>query len=181
MAGKKTGRAMIEAWAEELAAPIAQSHGVYIYDVEYVKEGDEYFLNIYIDKEEGVTINDCEAVSRELSDALDEEDRIRDAYTLIVSSPGLGRTLTKDRHFQNSLGEKVEISLYKPLPEAGSKQLEGVLAGFDKETVTIEWTPAPKAAGKGRKKKEEPMEEMAEKELVIPRKDIAAARLHIDF
>ncbi len=81
---------MYEEHAEALAAPIAEQFGIRIYDVEYVKEGDEYFLNVYIDKDGGVNINDCENVSRLLSDALDKDDPNPDAYTLIVSSPGLG-------------------------------------------------------------------------------------------
>ena len=112
---------MIEEEAEKLAAPVAVKHGVYIYDVEYVKEGPEYYLNIYIDKEGGVGILDCEAVSRELSDLLDEADLIKEAYTLVVSSPGLGRTLTKDRHLQNSIGEKVEGKLFKADAVIGGK------------------------------------------------------------
>ena len=102
MKGKKSGagnRYAVE--AEALAAPIAEPLGIYIYDVEYVRDGQEYFLNVYIDKEGGVTIGDCETVSRALSDALDSADLISDPYTLIVSSPGLGRALTKDRHLQH--------------------------------------------------------------------------------
>ena len=179
MAGKKSGKAGIEEWAEALAGPIAASHGVSIYDVEYVREGSEYFLNIYIDKESGVTIDDCESVSRELSDALDAGDRIRDAYTLIVSSPGLGRTLTKDRHLQNSLGEKVEIGLFKKMPELGGKQLEGILTDFDKETVTILYTPAAEQGTKGGKKKvQEPAEPVP---VTIARKEISVIRLAFDF
>ncbi len=185
MAGKKSERARIEAWAETLAEPIAKACGVYIYDVEYVKENTDYYLNIYIDKEDGVTIDDCENVSRAMSDALDKEDRISDPYTLVVSSPGLGRTLTKDRHITNSIGEKVEISLFKPLPEVGDKQLEGILADFDGENVTIEWTPAPAAKpkkGKKGKKAGEASEVLTEPaSLVIPRKDIAVIRLYLDL
>ncbi|MCR5720287.1 MAG: ribosome maturation factor RimP, partial [Lachnospiraceae bacterium] len=90
-----------------LAEPIAQECGVEIYDVEYVKEGSDYYLRVYIDKPEGVNIDDCEKVSRRLSDALDAEDFVEDAYILEVSSPGLGRKLTKDKHFEKSLGQKV--------------------------------------------------------------------------
>ena len=121
MAKKSSGKQRIEEEAEKLAASIAEKHGVRIYDVEYVKEGPEYYLNIYIDKDGGVGILDCEAVSRELSDRLDEEDLIREAYTLVVSSPGLGRALTKDRHLQNSIGEKVEGKLYKSDPRSAAK------------------------------------------------------------
>lgn len=84
-----------EARTEELLLPIAQKHDVSIYDVEYVKEGSDFYLRAFIDKPEGVNINDCENVSRELSDVLDKEDFIADSYILEVSSPGLGRTLKK--------------------------------------------------------------------------------------
>ena len=90
-------RESYEAKAEELLAPIVEKMGIEIYDVEYVKEGSEYYLRAYIDKEGGVNINDCEAVSRAFSDVLDEADPIEEAYVLEVSSPGLGRTLKKDR------------------------------------------------------------------------------------
>ena len=86
----------IESRTEELLEPIALAHGVEIYDVEYVKEGSDWYLRAYIDKPEGVCIQDCEDVSRVLSDRLDEEDYIGNAYILEVSSPGLGRVLKKD-------------------------------------------------------------------------------------
>ena len=89
-------------------------HILEIYDVEYVKEGSDYYLRAYIDKPEGVNILDCENVSRALSEALDKADFIPDAYILEVSSPGLGRTLKKDKHLQKSIGEEVEIKLFKP-------------------------------------------------------------------
>ena len=94
----------IETRTEELLAPIAQADGVEIYDVEYVKEGSDWYLRAYIDKEGGVNITDCETVSRALSDRLDEEDFIEDAYILEVSSPGLGRALKKDKHLEKSIG-----------------------------------------------------------------------------
>ena len=112
----KTGYQQYEERAEAIAAPIAEQFGIRIYDVEYVREGEEFFLNVYIDKDGGVTIGDCENVSRLLSDALDVDDPIKDPYTLIVSSPGLGRALTKDRHLQQSIGQDVEVHLYKPHP-----------------------------------------------------------------
>ena len=143
---------------EELLAPIAQNAGVKIYDVEYVKEGSDYYLRAYIDKEGGVNIDDCETVSRALSDALDKEDFIVDAYILEVSSPGLGRTLKKDRHLEYSLGEEVEIKLYKPLD--GSKDFEGKLESYDKDNLTIS-TP--------------------DQNFTFSRKDIAVVRLKLDF
>ncbi len=104
----------IEARTEELLLPIAEENGVEIYDVEYVKEGGEWYLRAYIDREDGVNIQDCENVSRKLSDRLDEEDFIEEAYILEVSSPGLGRPLKKDRHLEKSLGKEVELRLYRP-------------------------------------------------------------------
>lgn len=129
-------RADYESKTEALLMPIAQRWGVSIYDVEYVKEGSEYYLRAYIDKPEGVTIQDCENVSRALSDELDREDFIPDAYILEVSSPGLGRTLKKDRHLEKSLGAEVELKTYKPVDK--QKEFSGILKAFDKETITIE-------------------------------------------
>ena len=124
-----------EAKTEALLSPIAQANGVEIYDVEYVKEGSDWYLRAYIDKPEGVNIIDCENVSRALSDALDKADFIPDAYILEVSSPGLGRTLKKDKHLQKSIGEEVEIKLFKPIDKC--KEFAGVLAGFDEKQITI--------------------------------------------
>lgn len=129
-------RETYETRTEQLLTPIAEQNGVEIYDVEYVKEGSDWYLRAYIDKPEGVTINDCENVSRALSDALDAEDFIADAYILEVSSPGLGRTLKKDRHLEKSLGAEVEIRTYKPVGQ--KKEFSGILKAYDKETVTIE-------------------------------------------
>ena len=126
----------IETRTEEVLAPIAEANGVEIYDVEYVKEGSDWYLRAYIDKPEGVNILDCENVSRALSDKLDEEDFIDDAYILEVSSPGLGRTLKKDKHLEKSLGEEVELRLYKPKDK--QKEFAGILKAFDENSVTIE-------------------------------------------
>ena len=135
-------RETYEAKTEAILLPIAEKNGVEIYDVEYVKEGSDFYLRAYIDKEEGVNINDCEAVSRELSDALDREDFIPDAYILEVSSPGLGRTLKKDRHLEKSIGLEVEIKLFKPIDKC--KEFAGVLESFDAETITISEDDAPR-------------------------------------
>ncbi|MCI8358366.1 MAG: ribosome maturation factor RimP [Lachnospiraceae bacterium] len=135
-------RGNYEAETERLLAPIAQRCGVEIYDIEYVKEGSDWYLRAYIDKPEGVNINDCENVSRALSDELDREDFIEDAYILEVSSPGLGRTLKKDKHLAKSIGEEVEIKTYKPIEK--QKEFQGVLKAFDTETVTIETENAEK-------------------------------------
>lgn len=147
-----------EARTEELLAPIVEQYQVEIYDVEYVKEGSDWYLRAYIDKPEGVNIIDCENVSRALSDALDREDFIADAYILEVSSPGLGRTLKKDRHLEKSLGEEVEIKTYKPIDK--QKEFAGILKAFDKDTITIE-------------------EESGER--VLNRAEVALIRLALDF
>ncbi len=124
-----------EAKTEKLLLPIAEANGVSVYDVEYVKEGSDYYLRAYIDKSGGVNIQDCENVSRALSDRLDEADFIPEAYILEVSSPGLGRALKKDKHLQASLGEEVEIKLFKPLEKC--KEFAGILEGFDAESLTL--------------------------------------------
>ena len=124
-----------EARTESLLAPIAEANGVEIYDVEYVKEGSDYYLRAYIDKPDGVNILDCENVSRALSDVLDREDFIPDAYILEVSSPGLGRTLKKANHLAKSIGQDVEIRLFKPVEKR--KEFAGRLERFDESTVTI--------------------------------------------
>ncbi len=128
-------REQYESRTEELLVPIAVANGVEIYDVEYVKEGSDYYLRAYIDKPGGVNILDCEQVSRALSDVLDREDFIPDSYILEVSSPGLGRTLRKDKHLARSIGENVEVKLFKPLDKR--KEFAGVLERFDGETLTI--------------------------------------------
>ena len=103
--------------------------------IEYVKEGSDYYLRAYIDKPEGVNIIDCENVSRALSDALDKEDFIPEAYILEVSSPGLGRTLKKDKHLAKSIGQEVEIKLFKAVDKC--KEFSGVLESFDAEQIVI--------------------------------------------
>lgn len=128
-------REIYESRAQELLAPIAGQFGVEIYDIEYVKEGSDWYLRAYIDKPGGVNINDCENVSRALSDELDREDFIEDAYILEVSSPGLGRALKKDKHLMKSIGEEVEIKLYKPIDK--QKEFQGILKAFDTDTVTV--------------------------------------------
>ena len=128
-------RESYEAKAEELLTPIAEANHVEIYDVEYVKEGADWYLRCYIDKEGGVNINDCETVSRALSDELDRVDFIEDAYILEVSSPGLGRSLKKDKHLQKSIGEEVEIKVFEPVDKC--KEFVGELKGFDEGSITI--------------------------------------------
>ncbi len=148
--------------AEALLAPIVEENGCEIYDVEYVKEGSEWYLRAYIDKPDGVNINDCENVSRVFSAKLDEEDFIPDAYILEVSSPGLGRALKKDRHFEKSLGDEVEVKTYKPIER--QKEFIGILKAYDKDTVTIEIK-----------------NNSGIKDMVFAKSDIAIIRLTLDF
>ena len=125
-----------EAKATAMLEPICAANGVEIYDVEYVSEAGEWYLRAYIDKEGGVTINDCEAVSRAFSDALDADDFIEDAYYLEVSSPGLGRALKKDSHLEKSIGMEVELKTYKAID--GDKEFIGILTGYDNGVITVD-------------------------------------------
>ncbi len=120
---------------EELAAPVCEEEGVYIYDSEYKKEGGNYYLRLFIDKEGGVTIDDCERVSRRLNDILDEKDFIPEAYIFEVSSPGMDRKLSRDWHFEKAIGCDVEIKLFAPFE--GSKVLEGTLVGYDHALISL--------------------------------------------
>lgn len=147
-----------ETRTEALLIPITEKNGVEIYDVEYVKEGNDFYLRVYIDKPEGVSIDDCEAVSRELSDVLDREDFIPDAYILEVSSPGLGRTLKKEKHLEKSIGQEVEIRLFKAVDKC--KEFAGVLESFDAESITIT---------------------EGENSRIFARSDVALIRLALDF
>ena len=121
---------------EEILLPIVEKNGFERWDVEYVKEGGNWYLRAYIDKPGGINVDDCEVVSRELSDILDEKDYIDEAYILEVSSPGLGRPLKKEKDFERSLGEEVEIRTYRMIDR--QKEFTGILKSYDKETVTIE-------------------------------------------
>ena len=125
----------IEAKTEALLMPILDEFGFELWDVEYVKEGSEYYLRAYIDKEGVITIDDCVDVSRKLSDKLDEDDFIDSEYILEVSSPGLGRTLKSDRDFTKSIGRDTDIKLYKPIDKV--KEFEGILKAFDNDTLTF--------------------------------------------
>lgn len=121
----------IEATIEEMVFEITNPRNFEIVDVEYVKEAGEYYLRVYIDKEGGISLNDCEEVSRALSEVLDVKDPIKDNYFLEVSSPGLDRPLKKDKDFVRYAGRDVEIKLYKPIN--GSKQFEGELVGLTEQ------------------------------------------------
>lgn len=119
-----------------LAAPVVEQAGCSLWDVEYVKEAGAWFLRLYIDKPQGISIADCEAVSRPLSDLLDEADPIEGAYTFEVSSAGADRVLKKPEHFLAFLGSEVEVKLYRPLN--GRKELIGILKDRQQDTLTLE-------------------------------------------
>lgn len=119
-----------------LAAPIVEGAGCSLWDVEYVKEAGEWFLRVYIDKEGGVSIDDCEAVSRPLSDLLDEADPIEGSYTFEVSSAGADRVLKKPEHFEQFMGAEVEVKLYRP--RDSRKEFVGLLRGYEDGAVTLE-------------------------------------------
>ena len=129
-------REEIEKRTEQIVEAILDEFGFDLWDVEYVKEGSDYYLRAYIDKEGGITIDDCVDVSRRLSDELDKDDFIESAYTLEVSSPGLGRKLVKDKEFDRSIGKSIDIKFYKPVD--GTKEITGKLVGYSKEEITIE-------------------------------------------
>lgn len=154
-----TKRETYESRVEQFLLPLLAQHQFELVDVEYVKEAGNWYLRAYIDKEGGITVDDCEMISRIFSDWLDKEDFIEDSYIMEVSSPGLGRPLKKDKDFARSLGEEVEIRLYKPRNK--QKEFTGVLKAYDKETVTIE------------------LEDGAEE--VFTRAELALIRLAFDF
>lgn len=155
MAGKKE----YEARTEALVTPIVEKYNFELVDVEYVKEGSNWYLRCYIDKEGGIFVDDCEKVHRELSDLLDEEDFIDNSYILEVSSPGLGRPLKKEKDFKRSIGKDVEIRTFRKIDK--SKEFVGCLTAYDENTVTIQ------------------MEDGEEK--VFDRTDIALIHLAFDF
>lgn len=137
-----------------LARPIVEEKGCSLWDVEYVKEAGEWFLRLYIDKPEGVGIDDCEAVSRPVSDLLDEKDPIQGSYTFEVSSAGLERALRRPEHFTACMGRKVDVKLYRPLE--GKREFTGLLEDYQDGNVTVD----------GR---------------TFEKKDVAQVRLHVDF
>ncbi len=147
-----------ERQAEELLLPIVESHNFELVDVEYVKEGSNYYLRAYIDKEGGISVNDCEVVSRAFSDILDVNDFIDGAYILEVSSPGLGRPLKKEKDYARSIGKELEIRTYRAIKK--QKEFYGILKDYDDKTVTIE---------------------NEDGEMVFEKGDIALIRLAFDF
>lgn len=141
-----------------LAGPIVSQCGCTLWDVEYVKEAGEWYLRVYIDKEGGVSIDDCEAVSRPLSDALDEADPIEGSYTLEVSSAGADRVLKKPEHFARYLDGQVDVRLYRA--REGRKELTGILKAYADGDVTLE---------------------LPEGAVTLEKKDVAQVRLHVSF
>ncbi len=151
-------RENIEKRTEALLQPILDENGFELVDLEFVKEGSGKYLRAYIDKPGGIRIDDCEKVSRALSDALDADDFIEEAYTLEISSPGLLRPFKKDRDFEKHLGDEVEVHLFKAWQSA--KEYVGILKAFDAETVTLSFDDG---------------------DLSFPRKNISVIRQYIDF
>jgi len=125
-----------EAKTESLILPILERLEFELVDVEYVKEGSIYYLRAYIDKEGGITVNDCEVVAREMNELLDKEDFIPDSYTFEVSSPGLGRPLKKEKDYVRNMGKEVEIRTYRAINR--NKEFYGFLTAYDKDSVTID-------------------------------------------
>ena len=150
-----------EAKTEALLQPMVDERGFELVDVEYVKEGSNWYLRAFIDKPGGISIDDIEPISRELSEKLDQEDFISDAYILEVISPGLGRPLKKDKDFVRSIGEEIEIHLYRAINK--QKEFVGILKEFNKEenTFTVELEDG--------------------EETVFNRADVALVRLTFDF
>ena len=154
-----TKKESYESRVEAYLLPLMEENNFELVDVEYVKEAGTWYLRAYIDKEGGISVDDCEVVSRAFSDKLDEEDFIDDAYIMEVSSPGLGRPLKKDKDLERSLGESVDVRLFRAIDR--QKEFTGILKAWDKETVTLEFED--------------------EAELVIERANIALIRLAFDF
>lgn len=151
-------RETYESRTEQLLLPIMEENGFELVDVEYVKEGSSWYLRAYIDKAGGITIDDCELVSRALSDLLDKEDFIETAYILEVSSPGLLRPIKKDKDFERNMGKDVEVRCFKMIDK--QKEFTGTLLAYDADSVTIK---------------------TSEKEMKFARKEIALIRPAIDF
>lgn len=121
---------------EKLVLPIIEANKFELVDVEYVKEAGNWYLRVYVDKEGGIAVDDCEIVSRALSDLLDTEDFVEDSYILEVSSPGLGRPLKKEKDFERSIGKEVDIHLYKQIDK--QKEFTGVLKSYSKEEIVLQ-------------------------------------------
>ena len=124
-----------EAKTEQLIQPLIDANNFELVDVEFVKEGSDWYLRVYIDKDGGITVDDCELISRAFNEILDREDYISEQYIFEVSSPGLGRPLKKEKDYKRSVGKLIDIKLYKPVDKC--KEFTGVLDSYDKDTVTI--------------------------------------------
>ena len=148
-----------EARTEALLLPIMEEMHFELVDVEYVKEGGTWYLRAYIDKEGGITVNDCEAVAREMNEILDREDFVEDSYVFEVSSPGLGRPLKKEKDYIRSMGKEVEIRTYRAINR--EKEFYGILSAYDENTVTIKTEDGT--------------------EMTFEKSDIALIRLAFDF
>ena len=130
-----TKKESYESRVEAFLLPLMEENNFELVDVEYVKEAGTWYLRAYIDKEGGIAVDDCEVISRRLSDWLDKEDFIDDSYILEVSSPGLGRPLKKEKDYQRSIGKLIDIKLYRA--EDKQKEFTGVLKAYDEKTVTL--------------------------------------------
>ena len=128
--------ASIENKVEELLINTINELGYELYDIEYTKEGKEYFLRIFIDKKDGIDLNDCEKVSNKINDMLDKANFINEQYFLEVSSPGIERFLRKDKHFKDNIGLLVEAKLFRPIQN--EKRIQGILKDFSDDYVLIE-------------------------------------------
>ena len=125
-----------ESKVEKLIAPRIEKLGYELYDVEYVKEGKDYYLRVYIEGKNGISLDDCEKVSNEITDILDKEDYIKEQYFLEVSSTGIEKVLKKDKHLESNIGVEVQIKLFKPINKV--KQYQGILKGFNENEVILE-------------------------------------------
>lgn len=154
-----TKKESYESRVEAFLLPLMEENNFELVDVEYVKEAGTWYLRAYIDKEGGIGVDDCEVISRKLSDWLDKEDFIDDSYILEVSSPGLGRPLKKEKDYARSIGREVEVRLYKAIDR--QKEFTGTLNAYDDKTVTLTMEDGSEA--------------------VFEKADIALIRLALDF
>ncbi len=151
--------ASIEEKVQDLIQLKIEDLGYKLYDVQYVKEGKDYFLRVYIDKPQGIDLDDCEKVNDAISNELDKANYIKEMYFLEISSPGIERTLRKENHFQENIGNKIDIKLFKPIE--GKKEYQGLLKSFDKEKIEVE--------------------EQEGKIIELDRKNISLVKLHYDW
>ena len=152
-------REQYEARTEELVTPILDENQFELVDVEFVKEGSTWYLRVYIDKEGGITVNDCELVARRMNDILDAEDYISESYVFEVSSPGLGRPLKKEKDYIRTLGKEVEVKTYRAID--GEKEFVGYLKAYTDQEITLA--------------------DDDDNELTLNKKEIALIREAIDF